>query len=89
MFGLLPAYDKHVRPHLRLPSDQDQPTGKGKEKEGVVVTPAKEGEEEGEAGEKKKKKDNYKHLIKGIPGAVTWLKSGCVYPKSIFKESIQ
>lgn len=68
VFGLLSAYDKHVRPHLRLPSDQDLSTGKGKEKEGVVATPAKDGEEEGETGEKKKKKDNYKHLIKGIPG---------------------
>lgn len=72
VFGLLPIYDKHVRPHLRSLPDQDQTKSKGKEKEqeSLVVPRDKDGEEEIEGGEKKKKKDNYKHLIKGIPGAL-------------------
>ncbi|GJJ08312.1 hypothetical protein Clacol_002523 [Clathrus columnatus] len=71
IFGLLPMYDKHVRPHLRSLPDQDPTKSKGKEKEleqDQEREKEKEGEEEGEGGEKKKKKDNYKHLIKGIPG---------------------
>ncbi|GBE88424.1 hypothetical protein SCP_1302390 [Sparassis crispa] len=81
-FKLAPAYDKYVRPYVTPVSTGGPPTppgatdkGKGKEKEhppreppDLSATPAAhDGDEEDSKGEKKWK-NNYKHLIKGIPG---------------------
>ncbi|CAL1715818.1 unnamed protein product [Somion occarium] len=81
-FQLLPTYDRYVRPYANL-SGAQAPTagaidkGKGKERErdqstpSAVQTPtaANEGEEEeSQAKGEKKWKNNYKHLIKDIPG---------------------
>ena len=76
-FSLLPAYNKYVRPHA-VPVDgpDHSPTpggidkGKGKEKEFATATPddGQDGDDdEGGKGDKKKK-NNYKHLVKGVPG---------------------
>ncbi|KAF8071919.1 hypothetical protein FPV67DRAFT_906210 [Lyophyllum atratum] len=86
-FQLLPSYDKYVRP-FAAPSetglDQVGPTpitpgangildkGKGKEVEGVPMTPGAgdggDGDDEDGGKGDKRKRNNYKHLIKGIPG---------------------
>ncbi|KII85018.1 hypothetical protein PLICRDRAFT_31856 [Plicaturopsis crispa FD-325 SS-3] len=65
-FHLLPAYDKYVRPAYANNDDDPplspaSPSAKGKERE---LTPMGDDEK----GEKKKNKNSYKHLIKGIPG---------------------
>ncbi|TCD63138.1 hypothetical protein EIP91_005976, partial [Steccherinum ochraceum] len=79
-FQLLSAYDRYVRPYSVPVSSTSASSnvldkGKGKERE-LSSTPsalptsnsANEGEEEdGQKGERKWK-NNYKHLIKGIPG---------------------
>ncbi|ESK94679.1 hypothetical protein Moror_14315 [Moniliophthora roreri MCA 2997] len=70
-FYLKGAYDKYVRPPP--PTDPTSPTsfdkGKGKE---VVSTPAADAndadDDEGGGKGEKKKKNTYKHLIKGVPG---------------------
>lgn len=74
-FQLLPAYDKYVRPYappVGLPSAPVD-KGKGKEKEMSVPlagTPGAVADGEEEEGDgKKKAKNTYKQLIKGIPGA--------------------
>ncbi|GLB40408.1 putative alcohol dehydrogenase GroES-like domain [Lyophyllum shimeji] len=85
-FHLLSAYDKYVRPSAAPADtglDQVRPSpvtpgatglldkGKGKEVEGMPVTPgAGDGDGDDDDGGKgeKKKRNNYKHLIKGIPG---------------------
>ncbi|KAA1467433.1 hypothetical protein DENSPDRAFT_244333 [Dentipellis sp. KUC8613] len=81
-FHLLPAYDKFVRPLVTpapvTPSTPNPSTpapysatfpsldkGKGKERE--QGTPAPDGDDE-DGRDGKKKKNSYKHLIKGIPG---------------------
>ncbi|KAL0568798.1 hypothetical protein V5O48_013181 [Marasmius crinis-equi] len=69
-FLLKDAYDKYVKPQT---TDPTSPTaadkGKGKE---TVATPLGDGhdQDDDDAPEKgeKKKKNSYKHLIKGIPG---------------------
>lgn len=74
-FQLLPAYDKYVRPYV-APVDEghDHPPtpgpvdkGKGKEKEFAMATPD-DGQDGDDEDGGKKKKNSYKHLIKGIPG---------------------
>ena len=85
-FGLLPAYDRYVRPFInntQLSATQaTAPTSidKGKGKEipianlptlSAVTTPGTghdRVEEEGAGKTEKKWRNNYKHLIKGIPG---------------------
>jgi hypothetical protein len=76
-FQLLPAYDKYVRPYV-APVDHghDHPPtpgatdkGKGKEKEFAMATPD-DGQDGDEEDGGKKKKNSYKHLIKGVPGAL-------------------
>ncbi|KZT73531.1 hypothetical protein DAEQUDRAFT_754388 [Daedalea quercina L-15889] len=73
-FQLLPAYDKYVRPYAPPVGQPSAPVdkGKGKEKEMSVplgATPRAEPDGEEEDGEgKKKAKNTYKQLIKGIPG---------------------
>lgn len=79
-FLLLPAYDKYVRPAitaqetgLDVPPTPTLDKGKGRE----VDTPgdghdgSDDHDHDHEGGDKgaKKNKNNYKHLIKGIPGA--------------------
>jgi hypothetical protein len=59
-----------VRPHVCPIGDPDPGKGKGKEKElssGDVTRQNREVDEE-DGGEKKKKKDSYRHLIKHTPG---------------------
>ncbi|KAG5641235.1 hypothetical protein DXG03_005679 [Asterophora parasitica] len=84
-FNLLPSYDKYVRPFAAPAEtglDQVGPTpatpgangvvdkGKGKEVEVVPVTPGGADGGDGDDDEGgKRKRNNYKHLIKGIPGA--------------------
>lgn len=81
---LLPAYDKYVRPHVASVDGQDQPSspggadkGKGKEKDFAMATPddGQDGDDEDGGKGDKKKKNSYKHLIKGIPGASQELES--------------
>ncbi|KAF9267811.1 hypothetical protein L218DRAFT_893982 [Marasmius fiardii PR-910] len=69
-FCLKDAYDKYVKPP---PTDPTSPsaTDKGKGKE-MVATPAADGQDQDDdevtgKGEKKKK-NSYRHLIKGVPG---------------------
>ncbi|KAJ7707658.1 hypothetical protein B0H17DRAFT_1033464 [Mycena rosella] len=73
-FHLLPAYDKYVRPP---PDDAQEPpdNGKGKAREQNLSpapqTPAGEvdpDDDDPTAKGEKKKKNSYKHLIKGVPG---------------------
>ncbi|KAJ6619798.1 hypothetical protein B0H10DRAFT_2025071 [Mycena sp. CBHHK59/15] len=70
-FALLPAYDKYVRPS---PDDQEQPdNAKGKARElGASPAPQTPGDpdpdDDDPAKGEKKKKNSYKHLIKGVPG---------------------
>ncbi|KIM84099.1 hypothetical protein PILCRDRAFT_818401 [Piloderma croceum F 1598] len=74
-FHLLPAYDKYVRPYVTPVDDgHDHPPtpgttdkGKGKEKELATETPD-DGQDADEEDGGKKKKNSYKHLIKGVPG---------------------
>jgi hypothetical protein len=78
-FLLLPAYDKYVRPYVAPVDDgHDHPPtpgatdkGKGKEKELVTATPD-DGQDADEEDGGKKKKNSYKHLIKGVPGRLPW-----------------
>ncbi|KAJ7494779.1 hypothetical protein B0H11DRAFT_918447 [Mycena galericulata] len=70
-FRLLPAYDKYVRPP---PDDQPdlQDNGKGKARESPAPqTPGDHDPDDDDpttAKGEKKKKNSYKHLIKGVPG---------------------
>ncbi|KAJ7756479.1 hypothetical protein DFH07DRAFT_959121 [Mycena maculata] len=72
-FRLLPAYDKYVRPPADDPSET-QDNGKGKAREQNSPAPQTPGEQDPDdddpatAKGEKKKKNTYKHLIKGIPG---------------------
>lgn len=74
-FQLLPAYDKYVRPYVApVDNGHDHPPtpggtdkGKGKEKEFATATPD-DGQDGDDEDGGKKKKNSYKHLIKGIPG---------------------
>ena len=83
-FHLLDAYDKYVRPSNdkedNEPSSPTAPSaadkGKGKEKEVTGAspppqTPAADPDDDDLGGGKgdKKRKNTYKHLIKGAPGA--------------------
>jgi len=77
-FHLLTAYNKYVTPHVTpspdsgvefVPGDK----GKGKERASPAAqTPGGDGadadDEEGGTHGEKKKKNSYKHLIKGVPG---------------------
>lgn len=72
IFNLHPAYNKYVKE-----SPEASGKGKGKDKEvpqgGDGTTPGgqpdpQQGEEGEEGGDKKKRKDTYRHLIKGTPG---------------------
>ncbi|KIY44063.1 hypothetical protein FISHEDRAFT_52127, partial [Fistulina hepatica ATCC 64428] len=68
-FLLHPAYDKYVRSaDIYDPTSEPGPTDKGKGRE-TVGNAASEGAEDhdGTKGDKKSK-NNYKHLIKGVPG---------------------
>ncbi|KAH9930092.1 uncharacterized protein B0H18DRAFT_1083995 [Fomitopsis serialis] len=73
-FQLLPAYDKYVRPYAPAVGQPSVAAdkGKGKEKEmsvplGATPGAVPDGEEDDGDG-KKKAKNTYKQLIKGIPG---------------------
>ncbi|KAK7050937.1 hypothetical protein VNI00_005049 [Paramarasmius palmivorus] len=70
-FYLKDAYDKYVRPPP--PTDPTSPTsfdkGKGKEVASNPAADANDADEDEAVGKgEKKKKNTYKHLIKGIPG---------------------
>ncbi|KAG6813400.1 hypothetical protein H0H92_011378 [Tricholoma furcatifolium] len=75
-FNLLPAYDKYVRPHTESPLDPLLASngmvdkGKGKETDGVPTPGAPDGPDadDDDPTKEKKQKNNYKHLIKGMPG---------------------
>ncbi|TFY81878.1 hypothetical protein EWM64_g2135 [Hericium alpestre] len=79
-FNLRPAYDKFVRPLAapppasptsplapQTPITPFPPPDKGKGKERESGTPPPDGDDE-DGKDGKKKKNSYKHLIKGIPG---------------------
>lgn len=99
-FHLIPAYDKYVRPHIApldataaTPHDNNPTTpttdkGKGKEREKEREKDKDQDEDDEDGGATKKKKDTYKHLIKGVPGAYPFLYSlsiSCIFPPvSIF-----
>ena len=70
VFNLHPAYDKYVRPHVRPVAEPSSAKGKGKEKEVPTTDAGRQDRdvEDEEGGEKKKKKDSYRHLIKRTPG---------------------
>lgn len=100
-FHLLPAYDKYVRPHVVTEDSPATPgaidKGKGKEKELATATPNDDQDGDDDEGGKgdKKKKNSYKHLIKGVPGAYTacapagpalWLTQCCFASREAFNE---
>ncbi|KAJ6513206.1 hypothetical protein C8R45DRAFT_1059488 [Mycena sanguinolenta] len=76
-FLLLPAYDKYVR---QPPDDPQEPNGKPDNGKGKardtspppqtpgVAEPDADDDEAQAKGDKKKKSNSYKHLIKGVPG---------------------
>lgn len=75
-FHLLPAYDKYVRPPPDDPPEpQEKPdNGKGKAREHSTAPQTPGGDhdrDDDDAAQTKgeKKKNSYKHLIKGVPGA--------------------
>lgn len=61
-FRLKDAYDKYVRAEIQQPGLQPSDKGKGKEIATTVPDNADDLEDD------KKKKNSYKHLIKGVPG---------------------
>ncbi|KAJ7126948.1 hypothetical protein C8R44DRAFT_979678 [Mycena epipterygia] len=71
-FNLLPAYDKYVRPPIDDPEPLDNGKGKAREQNPSPApqTPADPDPDEDDPTAKgeKKKKNSYKHLIKGVPG---------------------
>ncbi|KAF7312369.1 hypothetical protein MIND_00250200 [Mycena indigotica] len=73
-FQLLPAYDKYVRDDDDAQAQPPPPdNGKGKAREQASPAPQTPGEQDGDDDDgqpkgEKKKKNSYKHLIKGVPG---------------------
>lgn len=92
-FNLHPAYDKYVKPYIEpldpavtIPQDNNPTTpttdkGKGKEKEREKEKEKDQDEDDEDGGATKKKKDTYKHLIRGIPGTYPSL---CPFPPPPF-----
>jgi len=83
---LLPAYDKYVRlgdagdasAGPGVPTTGAVDKGKGRELGGdVEMADAQDGDDDD--GREKKKKNSYKHLIKGIPGALLSLLSPALW----------
>lgn len=74
-FQLLSAYDSYVRPFLP-PEDVLQDKGKGKQRDMSPIpdphSPHINDPDDDEL-DRRKKKNNYKHLIKGIPGSMTFV----------------
>ena len=72
-FQLLSAYDSYVRPFLS-PEDIPSDKGKGKQRD-MSPTPDPQSthinDPDDDEFDRRKKKNSYKHLIKGIPGSMT------------------
>ena len=72
-FQLLSAYDSYVRP-LLPPEDLSLDKGKGKQRDMSPIPdphPIHINDPDDDELDRRKKKNNYKHLIKGIPGSMT------------------
>lgn len=71
-FLLLPAYDKYVRPPPDDPPEpQDNGKGKAREQSPGPQTPGGDDPDDDDGAQakgEKKKKNSYKHLLKGVPG---------------------
>ena len=73
-FQLLSAYDSYVHPFLP-PEDGLPDKGKGKQRDMSPVLDAHSvhiNDPDDDELDRRKKKNNYKHLIKGIPGSVAF-----------------
>ncbi|KAF9790318.1 hypothetical protein BJ322DRAFT_1035559 [Thelephora terrestris] len=69
-FQLLPAYDSYVRPFLP-PEDMSSDKGKGKQRDMSPIPDPHSmltNDPDDDELDRRKKKNSYKHLIKGIPG---------------------
>ena len=72
-FQLLSAYDSHVRPFLP-PDDASPDKGKGKQRDMSPIPDPHSmhsNDPDDDELDRRRKKNNYKHLIKGIPGSMT------------------
>jgi len=72
-FQLLSAYDSYVRPFLP-PEDMSPDKGKGKQRDMSPIPDPHSmhiNDLDDDELDRRKKKNNYKHLIKGIPGSMT------------------
>lgn len=72
-FQLLSAYDSYVRPFLP-PEDMSSDKGKGKQRDTPPIPDPHSihiNDPDDDELDRRKKKNNYKHLIKGIPGSIT------------------
>jgi hypothetical protein len=73
-FQLLSAYDSYVRPFLP-PEEMSPDKGKGKQRDMSPIPDPHSmhiNDLDDDELDRRKKKNNYKHLIKGIPGSMTF-----------------